>query len=281
MKLWCVLRNFGLEGLKNHIRRGVQLAEYLENLIKQDSRFEIAAARILGLVVFRLRSGNELTECLLKKLNSQGKLHCVPASLKGTYVIRFTITSTRTNKEDVERDWSVIQQMATKVLVEEEQQADLANLPVETIANQQITKTKTPKLQQLAANFGTSLLLCNSPMTPKLVNGSFAAIIDENNQDVLKEFVNKFNLSNNWQRTFSSSNTALRRRIKGLMLSDKQYSLDSRIDCIMATVVEDVSKVNRTGSIKEKRGRKQTRIQQLMPDGNFWAIDHLNQNKAD
>lgn len=92
------MRNFGLTGLKDHIRRGVKLAIHLENLIKQDNRFEIAAARILGLVVFRLRNGNELTECLLKKLNSQGKLHCVPASLKGTYVIRFAVTSTRTNK---------------------------------------------------------------------------------------------------------------------------------------------------------------------------------------
>lgn len=29
-------------------------------------------------------------------------------------------------------------------------------------------------------NFGTSLLLSNSPMSPKIVNGSFAAIYDSN-----------------------------------------------------------------------------------------------------
>lgn len=83
LKLWCVLRNFGIEGLKANIRKNVKLAIHFENLVKKDDRFEIAAPRFLGLVVFRLRSGNELTECLLKKLNSQGKLHCVPASLKG------------------------------------------------------------------------------------------------------------------------------------------------------------------------------------------------------
>lgn len=160
----------------------------------------------------------------------------------------------------------------------EEQEAE-PNLPAEiTAVNQQTPKagvTKTPKLQNasLAANFGTSLLLCNSPMTPKLVNGSYAAIVD--NQDILKEFVNKFSLNNNWRRTFSSSNTALRRRIKGLMLSDKQYSLDSRIDCIMAVntvnIDDDSPKLNRTtGSIKEKKSRKQqARIipHQLMPEG--------------
>ena len=70
--------------------------------------------------------------------------------------------------------------MATKILIEE--QASEPNLLVETVVNPQAqpvkaNPTKTPKLQQLAANFGTSLLLCNSPMTPKLVNGSFAAIM--------------------------------------------------------------------------------------------------------
>ncbi|MCL4150932.1 UNVERIFIED_CONTAM: hypothetical protein GTU68_017385 [Idotea baltica] len=41
------------------------------------------------MVVFRLKGENELTEKLLKKINSSGKLHCVPASLKGQYVIRY------------------------------------------------------------------------------------------------------------------------------------------------------------------------------------------------
>ena len=281
LKLWCVLRNFGIDGLKEHIRRGVNLAEYFESLVRQDSRFEIAAPRIMGLVVFRLRSGNEITECLLKRLNSDGKLHCVPASLKGTYVIRFTVTSTRTNRQDIDRDWLLIQQMATKVLIEE-QQPEPALVAENVAANQPtIPKpgvTKTPKLQQtkLAANFGTSLLLCNSPMTPKLVNGSYAAIID-NQPEILRDFVNKCSLNNNWQRTFSSSNTALRRRIKGLMLSDKQYSLDSRMDCIMAVNTvehgddEACCRLNRnTGSVKEKKSRKQARIlQQLMPEGKW------------
>lgn len=71
-----------------------------------DHRFEIPAARHLGesvsppksfrhfifgrtgLVVFRIKGENDLTERLLKRLNHRGNLHCVPASLKGKYVIR-------------------------------------------------------------------------------------------------------------------------------------------------------------------------------------------------
>ncbi|KAK4337202.1 hypothetical protein RND71_043301 [Anisodus tanguticus] len=261
LKLWCVLRNYGINGLKNHIRNSIELSKYFEDLLKKDDRFEIAAPRILGLVVFRLRSGNELTECLLKKLNSDGQIHCVPASLRGRYVIRFTVTSGVTNKNDIERDWSIIQKTATKILLDE-QQADTEiteslnknlNDKKEIFKNSYISKT--PKLKKLAAIFGTSLLLCNSPMTPKLVNGSYAAIIE--NQEIKNEFLRKFGSNSNWQHNFDLGNNSLKRRIKGLMFSDKQYSLDSRldlVDSIMSSINmgEEKSFVS-TGSFKDKK----------------------------
>lgn len=42
-----------------------------------------------GMVVFRIKGENDLTERLLKRLNHRGFIHCVPASLKGKYVIRY------------------------------------------------------------------------------------------------------------------------------------------------------------------------------------------------
>lgn len=75
--------------------QGVRLAQKFEALVLADARFEIPAIRHLGMVVFRLRGENTLTERLLKKLNSRGRLHCVPAALHGQYVIRFTVTSTQ------------------------------------------------------------------------------------------------------------------------------------------------------------------------------------------
>lgn len=75
--------------------QGVRLAQKFEALVLADARFEIPAARHLGMVVFRLRGENTSTERLLKKLNSRGRLHCVPAALHGKYVIRFTVTSTK------------------------------------------------------------------------------------------------------------------------------------------------------------------------------------------
>ena len=55
------------------LQQGVALAKHFELLIREDERFEIPARRHLGMVVFRLKGPNELTENLLKRLNSTGK----------------------------------------------------------------------------------------------------------------------------------------------------------------------------------------------------------------
>lgn len=70
------------------------------------------------MVVFRLKGENDLTERLLKRLNHRGNLHCVPACLKEKYVIRFTITSTKTTNDDITKDYAEIRQVATDILQE-------------------------------------------------------------------------------------------------------------------------------------------------------------------
>lgn len=70
------------------------------------------------MVVFRLKGENELTEKLLKRLNHRGNQHAVPASLKGKYVIRFTVTSTRTTNDDIIKDWNEIRLVASDILEE-------------------------------------------------------------------------------------------------------------------------------------------------------------------
>ncbi|RWS16835.1 histidine decarboxylase-like protein [Dinothrombium tinctorium] len=246
LKLWFVLRNYGVKGLQEHVRRGVNLAEEFEKLVEKDGRFEIPYPKHLGMVVFRLKGENELTEKLLKKLNCDGKIHCVPASLKGVYVIRFTVTSTRTTSADIRRDWKVIQDMATEVI-------RIFNLPPDYVHTTRAIPLA--EIKKRTPNFGTSLLLSNSPMTPKIVNGSFVAIFD--NQDLVQEFVKHFG---NNVKLVTEESPALRRRIKGLMLSNKQYSLDSRIDLmnsIMATI--DVSSSKKDGG-KNKQKSSETRV---------------------
>ncbi|XP_047735706.1 histidine decarboxylase isoform X2 [Hyalella azteca] len=237
LKVWFVLRNYGIVGLQSHIRESVRMAAKFEAFVHSDPRFEIPYERHMGMVVFRLIGENELTEKLLKKLNSSGQLHCVPASLRGTYVIRFTVTSPHTTVEDLTRNWSFIRHVASEVL------ASTASVE---------HKTRVPlKETRKNPNFGTSLLLANSPMSPKIVNGSFAAIFDNN--DVLYEFAKK--LQQLKLDVKDSPGRAMRRRIRGMLMSGKHYSLDSRMDLVQSVAAskdqDDDSKENHLPPMRE------------------------------
>ncbi|XP_076476051.1 histidine decarboxylase isoform X1 [Bombus vancouverensis nearcticus] len=223
LKLWFVIRNYGITGLQKHIREGVRLAQKFEALVLADARFEIPATRHLGLVVFRLRGENNLTERLLKKMNSRGRVHCVPAALHGKYVIRFTVTSTNTTNEDILRDWAEIRNTANEILGDTTTSPVRAKVPLAGNAETNDTREKNE-------NFGSSLLLANSPMSPKIVNGSFAAIYDT--ADVFEECTKAFGQL----RLEARDSPAMRRRIRGILMSGKQFSLDSRMDLVQGYV---------------------------------------------
>ncbi|XP_051580796.1 histidine decarboxylase-like [Myxocyprinus asiaticus] len=116
MKLWFVMRSFGLKNLQAHIRHGVEMAKLFESLVRGDLNFQIPAQRHLGLVVFCLRAGNGATQELLRKLTKSGQMFLIPAAIGNKLIIRFTVTSQFTSAQDIQRDWSLIQQAARDVL---------------------------------------------------------------------------------------------------------------------------------------------------------------------
>uniref|UniRef100_A0A8C3BH67 Histidine decarboxylase n=1 Tax=Cairina moschata TaxID=8855 RepID=A0A8C3BH67_CAIMO len=95
---------------------GTETAKFFESLVESDPLFEIPAKRHLGLVVFRLKGPNWLTEKLLKDLSSSGKLFLVPATIRDKFIIRFTVTSQFTTREDILQDWNIIQHTAAQII---------------------------------------------------------------------------------------------------------------------------------------------------------------------
>ncbi|NXI97156.1 DCHS decarboxylase, partial [Psophia crepitans] len=116
LKLWFVIRSFGVKKLQAHVRHGTETAKFFESLVKSDPLFEIPAKRHLGLVVFRLKGPNWLTEKLLKELSSSGRLFLIPATIHDKFIIRFTVTSQFTTREDILQDWNIIQQTAAQIV---------------------------------------------------------------------------------------------------------------------------------------------------------------------
>ncbi|KAM3624806.1 uncharacterized protein V6R79_001853 [Siganus canaliculatus] len=118
LKLWFVMRSFGLKNLQAHIRHGIEMAKLFESLMKSDPNFEIPVERHLGLVVFCLKGGNSLTQELLRRLTRSGTMHLIPADIHTKRIIRFTVTSQFTKADDIFRDWSIISKTASTLLAE-------------------------------------------------------------------------------------------------------------------------------------------------------------------
>ncbi|XP_063782057.1 histidine decarboxylase [Pseudophryne corroboree] len=115
LKLWFVIRSFGINNLQAHIRHGTELAKYFESLVKADQLFEVPAKRHMGLVVFRLKGPNILTEKVLAELTKSGNIFLIPATINDKYIIRFTVTSQFTTREDILQDWNLIREAAINV----------------------------------------------------------------------------------------------------------------------------------------------------------------------
>jgi len=118
LKLWFVMRSYGVQGLKKHIRKQVNLAAEFSHLISKDERFEIPVPPAMGLVCFRLKGDTSLNENLLKKINDGGKIHMVPSKLRGVFILRFAVCSRYTESHDVILAWNEIRSLADQLLLQ-------------------------------------------------------------------------------------------------------------------------------------------------------------------
>jgi aromatic-L-amino-acid decarboxylase len=117
LKLWFVLRWYGAEGLRAHIRESVALAGEFADLVRADQRFEIVAPPALSLVCFRLRDADEPTSAeLLRRVNATGECFLTHTSVHGRHAIRFAVGSPYTRREHVAAAWRRLAETATDLL---------------------------------------------------------------------------------------------------------------------------------------------------------------------
>jgi len=110
-----VIRHYGLEGLRFHIRRHVALAQQFASWVQEDERFELAAPAPLNLVCFRYRAGDAFNEALLDSLNRSGDLYLTHTKLNGRFIIRLCVGQTYTEARHVRRAWERIREETAKL----------------------------------------------------------------------------------------------------------------------------------------------------------------------
>jgi len=112
LKLWFVLRYYGVEGLQYHIRRHIELTRLLAEWIAADENFEIVAPAPFNLICFRHRGSDALNKQIMDELNGSGKMFLTHTKLNNRFVLRICIGQSRTELEHVEQAWRLIKTTA-------------------------------------------------------------------------------------------------------------------------------------------------------------------------
>jgi len=115
LKLWFVIRHYGAEGLRFHVRRHVELAQRFAGWVQASDEFELAAPAPLNLVCFRHRGGDAINRRLLDRLNRSGRLYLSHTTLADRYTLRLCVGQTTTEERHVEAAWKEIRLTARQL----------------------------------------------------------------------------------------------------------------------------------------------------------------------
>ena len=118
LKLWFVIRHYGAQGLRAHVRRSVELAARFAARVEESEEFELAAPVSVGLVCFRHREGDAFNQRLMERLNRSGALYLTHTRLDDRIVLRLAVGAPATRREHVEAAWRRIVETARGLTAE-------------------------------------------------------------------------------------------------------------------------------------------------------------------
>ena len=115
LKLWFVIRQYGVNGLRYHIQQHIDLAQQFAGWIRTSEEFELIAPTPLNLVCFAHKKGNDFNKNLLETINNQGKMYFTHTVINGQYTLRMCIGQTNTEAKHVRQAWKIIQETAKEL----------------------------------------------------------------------------------------------------------------------------------------------------------------------
>ena len=127
LKLWFVMRSFGVQQMQAILRQHLAWAQELRDQIVAHPAFELMAPVPLNLLCFRYHPPHlddeatldRLNQSLLTTLNASGRLYLTHTRLHGRYVIRLVGGQTNLTRQHVQDAWALVQEVAAGLLVEE------------------------------------------------------------------------------------------------------------------------------------------------------------------
>ncbi len=124
LKLWFVIRSFGLEGIREKLRAHIEMNNNFSRALMQIDSIHLPLKPFLNFTCFRLQAEgvenpdalNRLNEAFLEEINSGGKLFLTHTKIDGLYTLRMLIGQTYVEEADVERALDLIKEAAVNTL---------------------------------------------------------------------------------------------------------------------------------------------------------------------
>jgi len=114
LKLWFVLRSYGVEGIQEFVRKQISMAQMFKEWVEAHENFELLAPVPFSLVCFRYNDGrgeeelNQINEKLLNEVNNTAEVFLTHTSLRGKYTLRMAIGQRTTQERHVKKAWDII-----------------------------------------------------------------------------------------------------------------------------------------------------------------------------
>ena len=125
LKLWFVIRTYGIDGIKKYISNHIKLAKYLNDKIIKEDNFEITTKQNINMINFRLNpidkrmNNNELNNLnkkFIKKLNETGKIYISHTMIRDVYSIRMPIGNSYITKKNIDNSWRLIKMVSQDII---------------------------------------------------------------------------------------------------------------------------------------------------------------------
>jgi len=126
LKLWFVLRSFGVKGFQSHIRKGIDLNRKFASLVRNCSEIALMTPPSFALSVFHVKAPNDvddsfsaqnaLTADVFENLSARKDLQLTQTIVQGLSCIRLAVGATRTEERHIEKAFDIIRDEAKKSL---------------------------------------------------------------------------------------------------------------------------------------------------------------------
>lgn len=112
LKLWFVIRHYGIEGLQAFVSEHLRLAKLFASWVDAEPDFELAAPTPVNLVCFRHKGGDDANQRIMDRVNRSGKMYITHTKLDGKLTLRMSIGQTSTAERHVSNAWELIRAAA-------------------------------------------------------------------------------------------------------------------------------------------------------------------------